>query len=986
MSGKRAKTSLRFWAAACLAVVLPVAVWVPSTTWMYGQVDFDTHALRLEAELAASEAEVLVLGSSLANRGIDEDVLADALGLREEQVLVLQLPHASVAHHYAVLKNRVFAEGHRPRVVVVAAAMNAMLHHELLTFQPNLDRLVDQMGPDEPVLGARVFGLSSPTQLQWMVARERAGAWRASILEGLADAFVGWSTDRNAYEVEQLTTKINEQVFDDAAMDYDLHEEVATGVGRKGARMRAIDLPPFELRTHGLLDVMQALATAHEASLVWVRMPLPPSSQALDVVSPELEDAALSWWEELGSGFLDMRTLPLGELDFEDSRHLSPEGAQVLSQSLGEALRTMRVLSPAPQVSVVRGAPTPDTTVRTGEATWPVSMGDAPDLDDTWLLPGQSLEMQWASGWGLPARSFGVAFSARAHAEGATPSVLLAGDPVEISRDGHALSGELMPASAPSGPWTLAVHNPLDGAPLKIQYIGIGVAPATTTVMGASPSARASSLRLLGGRREDTRAKVTVTGDLPAALTPAVRPGPRGLGLFVMPKFAELADGPDTDVARPSRCSPLRILEDGVPLERHHAPCYDVQEQRGGRSCHAGPSVYFSASDNSSPQRNGRAYAVHLSPDRHCDTYAQYQAAMIRDVPWLYPGDVLRVTAPPGRLAALSDGVDRVDLEVSPMVVDPSADLQITLLVDGESWEETTWRPTERRRTLHSWALERPVPAGAQDVSVQVANVDAATFYLVTALTLAEGEQGRRVEETKDTQTRGTLRAAVDEERVLAGIRRVGEVPALPPLKAPEGAGGGVQEARLFAAWPFSDTVLAKHDLPGVSPLELVEGETVYRREVDRKAFRTRCTACFLHMGHTVAYRAYERVDAIPETRLTAAFPMQTANGPQAWVYPSTTIEADLPEGVSGELTVRLYAASVRRGWRGEGLVVSVGDREAQPLASGRDMYEATLQLSGSGPQTLQIHSATPEAYALVLDLQVTDANDTTIRLTLPEP
>ncbi|MGC6494185.1 MAG: hypothetical protein ACON5B_15225, partial [Myxococcota bacterium] len=297
MSGKRTKTSLRFWAAACLAVVLPVAVWVPSTTWMYGQVDFDTHALRLEAELAASEAEVLVLGSSLANRGIDEDVLADALGLREEQVLVLQLPHASVAHHYAVLKNRVFAEGHRPRVVVVAAAMNAMLHHELLTFQPNLDRLVDQMGPDEPVLGARVFGLSSPTQLQWMVARERAGAWRASILEGLADAFVGWSTDRNAYEVEQLTTKINEQVFDDAAMDYDLHEEVATGVGRKGARMRAIDLPPFELRTHGLLDVMQALATAHEASLVWVRMPLPPSSQALDVVSPELEDAALSWWE-----------------------------------------------------------------------------------------------------------------------------------------------------------------------------------------------------------------------------------------------------------------------------------------------------------------------------------------------------------------------------------------------------------------------------------------------------------------------------------------------------------------------------------------------------------------------------------------------------------------------------------------------------------------------------------------------------------------
>ena len=70
-------------------------------------------------------------------------------------------------------------------------------------------------------------------------------------------------------------------------------------------------------------------------------------------------------------------------------------------------------------------------------------------------------------------------------------------------------------------------------------------------------------------------------------------------------EFGALAD----TVERPAR-SPLILLEDGVPLGPPHAAHAQIRDHGCGRYSHWGEHLYFTSSDNSPPDRNGRRYAV----------------------------------------------------------------------------------------------------------------------------------------------------------------------------------------------------------------------------------------------------------------------------------------------------------------------------------------------------------------------------------------
>jgi hypothetical protein len=62
-------------------------------------------------------------------------------------------------------------------------------------------------------------------------------------------------------------------------------------------------------------------------------------------------------------------------------------------------------------------------------------------------------------------------------------------------------------------------------------------------------------------------------------------------------------------LAAPRR-SPLVVCEDGQPLGPAHSVHEQIMTQGRGRFSHWGGTLYFSASDNSDPNRNGRSYHV----------------------------------------------------------------------------------------------------------------------------------------------------------------------------------------------------------------------------------------------------------------------------------------------------------------------------------------------------------------------------------------
>jgi len=176
------------------------------------------------------------------------------------------------------------------------------------------------------------------------------------------------------------------------------------------------------------------------------------------------------------------------------------------------------------------------------------------------------------------------------------------------------------------------------------------------------------------------------------------------------------------------RCSPLRVLEDGLPLPLSNVSCDEVFEYHAGRMCHMDDKVYFSASDDSNPMDNGRKYKLGLDPARGCESAL-----------WLYPGDKVSVPIDTAQLADLEHGMSA--LRVNGMVMkgpkDDGRTLSIKLVVDGEQrLDEQVDLPT-LKGAPHRWSLSPPVASSASNVHVVLSN-PTQSFLLLTSVALRE--------------------------------------------------------------------------------------------------------------------------------------------------------------------------------------------------------------------------------------------------------
>jgi predicted O-methyltransferase YrrM len=77
-----------------------------------------------------------------------------------------------------------------------------------------------------------------------------------------------------------------------------------------------------------------------------------------------------------------------------------------------------------------------------------------------------------------------------------------------------------------------------------------------------------------------------------------------------LPELRHLADSPET----PQR-SPLMLYENGIPFPEAHEPHEYIRTEGGGLFSHWQDFLYFSTSDNSDPNTNGRQYNYTVSPE-----------------------------------------------------------------------------------------------------------------------------------------------------------------------------------------------------------------------------------------------------------------------------------------------------------------------------------------------------------------------------------
>jgi hypothetical protein len=200
--------------------------------------------------------------------------------------------------------------------------------------------------------------------------------------------------------------------------------------------------------------------------------------------------------------------------------------------------------------------------------------------------------------------------------------------------------------------------------------------------------------------------------------------GPRKVGRFELPALSALSDSRVNSVTGHQRCSPLQVLEDGVPLPEGHASTVEQVSSGPGRFRHDPTGLVFSSSDGRPPAQNPERYRLALNPDRRCGGSAW----------WVYPGDEVRFLLDPDAISALPAGADTLELSGHPLgegtgMLTVHADADGTRVME-ERVEVASLAGASARMAL---PLPHPLPA---ELEVRLLLDRAAPFLLLSSLSI----------------------------------------------------------------------------------------------------------------------------------------------------------------------------------------------------------------------------------------------------------
>ncbi len=595
-----------------------------------GQLSPEELMSEMDARMA-SRPDVVLVGNSYAGSS-DPGLLARELGLPEREVVVLSIPYSVGAHWRGVIEYGIVAKGYRPRLVLIQGTL--------------ANGLMPASTPEPGLL----------TEL-W-VARARL---QRTILTSVRDIPVLAVFPRQPDGKPTVPHRAVNRVFDPSRMDASLHGQplpVAEGTPMDGSTL---------INPEGHVDVadsdiprIASLCADHGLKLAWVAPPDVPGIGALgDQVTPERRRDLQAAVERQGGLFLDFRRAPMTEPSFYSRMmHETEEGMRRSVPLIAEALLRAGALGDD------RGG---DVLPRVVPTSAPPAGVVAPGATARWELPE----------WTADPERFEVRLLATT--TGAPPTVRIGGEAVapSVAEVGGVRVVDVVSARPPGqGPWTLEVAAP--DAAVEIHAVSLGRGAGRSMLLGTRLEVLGQSVDLLAGGRatdgtwEPWEPPVTFASEPPRLPAPGFDPEGQA-GVFSVPELAHLSDTFTLGATpRHLRCSPVRVLEDGVPLPRHNTGKQEVRASGEGRVVHAGPEVLFTASDSTPPYANGRSYELALDPGRRCDGGV-----------WLYPFDEARLLVPDDVRASFHRAIRELTLVASPArgAVGP---LELQVLAGGQ--------------------------------------------------------------------------------------------------------------------------------------------------------------------------------------------------------------------------------------------------------------------------------------------------------------
>lgn len=666
----------------------------------------DLGAVEAMDRIMLNEPEVVIVGPSFAKTDVSPRLLAERLGIERRKVAMLSVPNTVGAHWYAVLKYRVFEKGYRPRIVLVVSGLQSMMLTTPLTESSHVNLSV-HLPPraTDPVLDQKVRRSTAQVLVRLREGRAKVRDELFRSARSLPARLFASPADPTRPLGPGETHAALARVFSDDKVDMSLYGSSTPIVeeDRDLAFFEAVDFPSPE---ESFVGDITALARAHGARIAWVRPPLSPNTplEDRDHVAADTEERTRAVVEAGGGTWIDLEGLRMVPRMFRDQAHMNREGAQRFTEALVRGLEDTHLLDDA--YGPDAAAPLVPEVVREAGA------------EGFSVPPGGAIRFRFPEGWGPERGPFRV--------------VARLSGPARLAVDGAEVPLALQPGGGwsdalvepPAEPFDVTVTAPADD-PVEVVGLALGIAPWRSHLAGDDATLAGPRADVLGGadplHPTYARAPVKVPGD-----GRAIAGSRRMVAWFDTERWAPLSDERLMGQTRlGSRCSPLRVLEDGVQLPLPNVPCTAVVRRGRGRSCHTPDAIYFTAPDGSDPKANGRAYTLVLDEERACDGAA-----------WLYPRDGFEVAFPPERRAVLTHGASALVVGARYLNQRP-AEVTVRLRVDGAVVVEERVDGRHLAQGPIAFPLEPPVRADAHAVVLEVRN-HANTFYLFDQAALTE--------------------------------------------------------------------------------------------------------------------------------------------------------------------------------------------------------------------------------------------------------
>lgn len=269
----------------------------------------------IERRLAMVRPELLLLGNSAGHVAIDGPIAARALSIKG---LYATLKDSTAPTWYATLSRRVYAQGYRPKIVVVAGPEGALTAVSPETTH-DLDYLLQISGSEDPEIVERVGGRGPLGALRYRVMARRAAWRRAAVdLAGRQMASVLFGSLLRIGSSDHIFVPVDREPLGGLAVG----EVEGDGMER-----------PIE---ETFLPLFCDLAAQHESELIVVRIPSraevgTPESARSARIAAYLSSRGVRYLDDLGSG--------LTVADYQDSYHVTGQGRRLFTRALLEALQ-----------------------------------------------------------------------------------------------------------------------------------------------------------------------------------------------------------------------------------------------------------------------------------------------------------------------------------------------------------------------------------------------------------------------------------------------------------------------------------------------------------------------------------------------------------------------------------------------------------------------------------------------------------------------